>query len=147
LIAKQSDVKFEHHDDKLNILVYESSNTILSVFLMCTDSDHDKIDGRQDDQDTFDIFLESRCCCPGKCQYSGESIGGGGIFVIILLVLVFVYLVGGMLFLKFARGATGQDMIPNRMLWLNIVSYAIDGLRYSMQVIRQRSFAVDYQKV
>jgi len=52
-----------------------------------------------------------------------------------------------MTFLRFSRGATGPDMIPNRSMWLNILSYAIDGLRYCIQIIRQKSFSVDYQKI
>lgn len=50
-------------------------------------------------------------------------------------------------FLRFARGATGTDMIPHRLLWVNILLHAIDGLRYTIQVIRQRSFSVEYQKI
>jgi hypothetical protein len=66
--------------------------------------------------------------------------------VIILLVVVSVYIIGGMIFLKVSHGATGADMIPNRSVWSSILSYAIDGLRYSIQVILQRSFSVEYQK-
>jgi hypothetical protein len=73
--------------------------------------------------------------------------GGGAVFIIILIVILFVYIIGGMIFLKFARGATGSDMIPNRLIWLNITLHAIDGLRYSVQVIRHKSFAVEYQKI
>ena len=72
---------------------------------------------------------------------------GGAIFVIILIVILFVYIIAGMSYLKFSRGATGQDLIPNRLLWLHILGYAIDGLRYSIQVIRYKSFDVDYQKI
>jgi hypothetical protein len=52
-----------------------------------------------------------------------------------------------MAFLRFSRGATGPDMIPNRLIWLDIISYAIDGLRYCIQVIRHKSFSVNYQNV
>ena len=52
-----------------------------------------------------------------------------------------------MIFLRYSRGATGPDMIPNRLLWLGITSYAVNGLRYSIQIIRHRSLAVDYGKL
>jgi len=120
---------------------------MLTVVLTCIDSNQDSTKGRQDSGEEFHIEIQSRCCCPGRCQYSSGSIGGGAIFVIILVVILFVYIVGGMTFLKFSRGATGADMIPNRLVWLNILSYAIDGLRYSIQVIRQKSFSIDYQKI
>ncbi len=145
LIAKQSAVIFEHHDD-INFLVYNYDGTELTVSLFCRDTDTDLINGRQDDAKTISIILQSRCCCPGKCQYSDGSLSGGAVFVIILLVLVSVYIIGGMIFSKVYRGATGAEMIPNRSLWLGILSYAIEGSRYSIQVIRQRSLSVEYQK-
>jgi hypothetical protein len=146
VIAKQSDVEFEHHED-VNLLIYHTSGNLLTVYLTCRDADGDSINGRQDDHETFNIYIQSRCCCPGKCHYSGESIGGGAVFVIILIVLLFVYIVGGMIFQRFVRGATGPDIIPNRLVWTNVASYANGGLRYSIQVVRNRSLEVDYQKI
>jgi len=150
LIAKQSDAEFEAHEN-LYTLIYHSSNFLLTVYLTCTDSDKDTINGRQDDEQIFNIYIQSRCCCPGKCHYSSASTGGGGgggvVFIIILLVVIFVYIVGGMIFLRYNRGATGLDMIPHRLMWLGITSHAIDGLRYSIQIIRHRSFGVNYEKL
>jgi hypothetical protein len=146
IIAKQSDVLFEHHDN-VNVLVYHSSGLLLTVYLTCRDADGETINGRQDDHETFNIYIQSRCCCPNKCHYSSGSIGGGAVFVIILVVLIFVYIVGGMIFLKYKHGATGSDMIPNRSMWLNLTSHTVDGVRYSIQVIRNRSLAVTYEKV
>ncbi|CAF2399827.1 unnamed protein product [Rotaria sp. Silwood2] len=148
IIAKQSDVEFEHHDN-VNLLIYHSSDRLLTVYLTCIDADEDTVNGRQDDGRTFNIYIQSRCCCPGKCHYSPNSgsISGGAIFIILLVSILFVYLIGGMIFLKFGRGAAGTDMIPNRLLWINIIIYALDGLRYSMQVVRQKNFNADYQKI
>jgi hypothetical protein len=119
----------------------------LTVSLVCRDSDKDSVNGRQDDANTYSIILQSRCCCPGKCQYSEDSLSGGAVFVIILLVLATVYIIGGVIFLRVTRGATGTELIPNRSLWLNILSYAIEGLRYSIQAIRHQSLSVEYQKM
>ncbi len=121
----------------------------LTVLLICRDTDGETINGVREDQETFTIHLESRCCCPGKCKYTNNSngISGGAVFVILLVVLLFVYLVGGVMFLKFSRGATGSDMIPNRLLWTNIIGYTVGGFQYSTQVIRQRTFSVEYSKI
>lgn len=141
-------MQFEHVTDDVNVLVYHHGDTLLTVVLTCRDSDQDTVNGRQDDPQIFHLDVKSRCCCAGKCQYSGDSsLSGGAIFLIILVVLLFVYIVGGMIFFKFVRGATGPDMIPNRLIWLNILSFAIDGLRYSIQVIRHGSLSVEYQKI
>jgi hypothetical protein len=129
------------------MLIYHSPSTLLTIYLMCRDTDEDSITARQDDEVTFYLTVQSRCCCPGRCHYSSGSIGTGAVLVIIFVVVLFVYIVGGILFLRFARGATGQDMIPNRLMWLSLTSYAIDGLRYSIQVVRHRSLNIDYQKI
>ncbi|CAF1312053.1 unnamed protein product [Adineta steineri] len=146
VIARQSDAVFEKHVDE-NLLAYQSPDFLLLVHLTCRDAHEDTITSRQDGPTIYDIFLTSRCACPGKCHYSDGSMSGGAVFIIILLVLLFVYIVGGMLFLKYSRGATGADIIPNRVMWLNVMSYAIDGTRYSIQIIRQKSFNVNYEKL
>ncbi|CAF3213947.1 unnamed protein product [Rotaria socialis] len=148
LIVRPSAVKFEH-EENVNLLVYQSGETTLTVYLTCADIDEDKINSRQDSPTIFNIYLQSRCCCPGKCHFSTQSgsLTGGAVFVILLVSVLFAYIVGGMLFLKYARGATGTDIIPHRMIWLNVVSYVLDGLRYTLQIIRQRGLNVDYQKI
>ncbi|CAM4766937.1 unnamed protein product [Rotaria magnacalcarata] len=148
LIARPSSVKFEP-EENVNLLVYHSGETILTVYLTCADIDEDKINSRQDSATIFNIYLQSQCCCPDKCHFSTKSgsLSGGAVFVILLVSVLFTYIVGGALFLKYARGATGTDMIPHRMIWLNVVSYVLDGLRYTLLIIRQRSLNVDYQKI
>ncbi|CAF4353914.1 unnamed protein product, partial [Rotaria sordida] len=130
---------------------YQTVDRLLAVFLTCSDSDEDTVNGHQDDAQTFSIYVQSRCCCPDKCHYSpdsgSKSISGGAIFLILLISILFVYIIGGIIFLKHTRGATGTDMIPNRLIWLNITLYALDGLRYSIQIVRHRSFNIDYQKI
>ena len=144
-IATQDAVTFEHHDD-INFLVYKYNDIELTVSLICRDSDKDSVNGRQDDPRSYAIILQSRCCCPGKCRYSGGSLSGGAVFVIILLVLVSVYIIGGMIYMRVARGASGVDLIPNRSLWLGILDNAKHGFKYCIQVIRGGSSSGDYQK-
>lgn len=148
IIAKQSDAKFQP-GDQVSLLVYDSPSSLLRVFLTCSRTGPETIHSSQDGPTSYNIYLQSRCCCAGQCHYSPESnsLSGGAVFIIILVVVLVVYIVGGVLFLRFARGASGKDLIPNRMLWSATQSYAADGLRYSFQVIRQGSLHVDYQKV
>jgi hypothetical protein len=150
-IARQSDAHFEHHAD-VNLLIYQTSTMLLTVYLTCTDADTDTINARQDDDHTFNIYVQSRCCCPGKCQYSGGSdnngsIGFGSVFVIIIVVALAIYLIGGSLFLRFQRGASGVNIIPNRLVWLNLVSYAIQGTRYSLTLVCQRTRPANYDNI
>lgn len=147
-IAKPSDAEFEDHGN-VYTLVYHTPKAQLTVYLTCREEDEERINGRQDDHEIFNIYLTSRCCCPGKCHYSAPSgsLSGGAVFIIILLVVLAVYLAGGMLFLRYSRGARGAEMIPNRVMWLGVVAYAVDGMRYSIQVVRQKSLNVNYEKI
>jgi hypothetical protein len=56
----------------------------------------------------YTLQLSSKCCCPGACssEPSGGGHGGpsvGSILLIVFFCLLFVYVVGGFIFLKFAR--------------------------------------------
>lgn len=151
LVASQQNVEFEENSG-LYQLIYHTAGSVLTVTLTCKDSDQEIITGRQDDAKTFDLFITTRCACPGLCQYvdpsSGDgSLGGGTVFVIILLVVCFVYVVGGMLFLRFRQGATGLEMIPNRTMWLSLGSYAKAGVQFSIDTICQRKRSTDYQSI
>lgn len=147
LVAKQSDAALEQHDN-VNVLYYKHDDMLVNVYLTCQPEGPDSISAREDSATIVNIYLQSQCCCPGKCHYSEESsITGGGVFLIILVVLAFVYIVGGMIFMKASRGASGSEMIPNRLFWLSILSYIIGGIRYSLHVVRHRSLSVEYQKV
>jgi hypothetical protein len=48
-----------------SILSYQSLNIHLTVFLICRDEDEDTSIGRQDDATRFNLYIQSRCCCPG----------------------------------------------------------------------------------
>ena len=150
MIVKQDNVGFEY-DLHPYVLLYRSlvSPTILSVYLTCIESGPDQITGLQDDPNTYNIYLQSQCCCPGKCIYVDDSGGmsGGAVFLIILFSFGSAYIIFGMLFLRYQRGASGFEMIPNRLMWLSLASLALHGTRYSLRVIRHRSFDVNYESV
>jgi len=51
------------------------------------------------------------------------------VFVMLLLISMVVYLVGGMCLLN-SRGATGLEMIPNYTMFSNVCKKAQEGLAY-----------------
>eukprot|EP00057_Strongylocentrotus_purpuratus_P010335 XP_011664809.1 PREDICTED: cation-dependent mannose-6-phosphate receptor-like [Strongylocentrotus purpuratus] len=55
--------------------------------------------------------------CHGSGGGGGGGLTGGGILCIIFTVLLVVYIVGGVLFQKFGRGATGKELFPNYAFW------------------------------
>lgn len=76
---------------------------------------------------TYKFTLRAKECCP-------VSIGGlsfGSILCIIFVVVLVVYLVAGVLINKFARGATGAELIPNRAFWADLPSLIKEGFQFT----------------
>jgi len=73
---------------------------------------------------------------PTPTPGSSSSLSGGWIFIIILLIATFVYCVGGVLYMKFRRQATGWDLIPNSGFWRELGSLIKDGCRFSYSKLR-----------
>lgn len=63
---------------------------------------------------------------PNLCVTSGLS--PGSILLIIFFVLVLIYIIGGMLYLRFAHGARGKEQIPNYDFWEDFPLLVRDGV-------------------
>jgi len=59
-----------------------------------------------------------------------EGIGGGTIFIIVLICLAAVYLVAGVAFNHFAKHNAGLELIPNLSFWADLPSLVKDGCLY-----------------
>jgi len=62
---------------------------------------------------------------------SSGGLSGGWIFIIFLVILTFVYCVGGIAFMHFQRGATGLEMLPHMNFWREVPGLIKDGCIYS----------------
>jgi hypothetical protein len=128
-------------------MVYTDGGDIkLLVFLLCnTDIKETVKAGKNDDKNYF-INFEGPCACPGKCTYKEQSsLSGGAIFVIILICLIATYLIGGIIYLRFVKHNHGIDVIPNRLLWIQMGNDSIGGVRFLVGKVTGRSNA--YEKV
>ncbi|XP_022079585.1 uncharacterized protein LOC110973228 [Acanthaster planci] len=89
----------------------------------------------------YDFTLTSKCACPGFCPSSTATnkptfnplhcgmISPGSVLFIIVPVLIVVYLVAGVLFMKFVRHAEGTELIPNRDIRTNLFGSIRDGCK------------------
>jgi len=81
----------------------------------------------------YSFTLTSKSCCPGS---SGGGGGGGlstgSVLCIILTVLVVVYLVGGVLYMTYQKGATGVERIPNIDFWKDLPALVKDGVMFTV---------------
>ncbi|XP_052096026.1 cation-dependent mannose-6-phosphate receptor-like [Mytilus californianus] len=62
------------------------------------------------------------------CVKGGSGgLSTGSVILLIFFILLIIYLVGGILFMKFMRGASGIEMVPNLELWKGLPSLIKDG--------------------
>jgi hypothetical protein len=79
----------------------------------------------------FNIKISAAGACP-----ISSGIAGGTVFIIILLVLIFVYLIGGVLYNRFKEKQTGLALLPHPTFWLLLVGLFLDGCRFTLSFIR-----------
>ncbi|XP_070565874.1 cation-dependent mannose-6-phosphate receptor-like isoform X2 [Ptychodera flava] len=93
--------------------------------------------GEDQEQPTFYNFeLKSPECC-AKAGSSGLS--AGTILCIIFLCLVSVYLIGGVLYLKFVKHEEGVNLIPNGEFWMELPALIKDGFLFAISPCRKNS--------
>ncbi|XP_077979003.1 cation-dependent mannose-6-phosphate receptor-like [Glandiceps talaboti] len=88
------------------------------VKLVCQDSSVDNFIAHGEDpkgETTYTFELHSSLCCYGT---GGLSVGS--VLCIIFFVAVTVYLVGGVLYMKFAKNETGINLIPHWTFWVSV---------------------------
>ncbi|CAF0861868.1 unnamed protein product [Didymodactylos carnosus] len=134
LIANQDNVQFQYDKSITQLSYTDGGIQHLTVTFRCNENE-EKQSATQTGTDSYVFSFQSKCACPGKCTYkptkkSSGKLSTGGIIVIIFVCLVAVYIIGGMLFMKFKRQASGMELIPNRMVWVSIATNAIIGIRY-----------------
>ncbi|KAL3832316.1 hypothetical protein ACJMK2_023970 [Sinanodonta woodiana] len=94
---------------------------------------------------TFELRTKYGCYSyppPPSPGHSGISIGS--ILVIIFFVLLLIYIVAGILFLHYVRGAQGIEMCPNLSFWKDLPFLVKDGVVF---VFRGCKSDVTYTKI
>jgi 1,2-dihydroxy-3-keto-5-methylthiopentene dioxygenase len=88
--------------------------------------------------DVYEFKLVSKHCCPVPYQLQARyfSMSIGSLLIILFFSLVFLYFVGGALYMKFARGAKGKEIIPNQRFWSSLPGLIRDGLMLTTQTCR-----------
>lgn len=101
----------------------------------------------------FNLF--SKCACPGKCPNVGPGSGEltvegltlGSILLIICLVLVLVYVAGGITYNRVKRQATGKEMLPHPEFWAGLPGLVKDGVLFSWGCVTGKSRNSGYESV
>ncbi len=82
----------------------------------------------------FTIRIQAAEACPIKPSKSGTS--GGTIFVILLLVLVVVYVLGGVIYNRFKEQKTGLALLPHPNFWILLSELFLNGCRFTLTYVR-----------
>jgi hypothetical protein len=87
--------------------------------------------------DQYHFQWKSVYACPlkkGSSGGGGGGLAGGWIFIIVLCCVLFVYFVGGFIFLRFYRKEEGiQNQIPQYSFWVSIPGLVKDGCVFTYQ--------------
>ncbi|XP_072179554.1 cation-dependent mannose-6-phosphate receptor-like [Diadema setosum] len=70
------------------------------------------------------------------CMTGSSGLTAGGVICIVFTVLVVVYFVGGILFMKYVRGAQGKEVIPNYDFWSDFPALVKDGVMHLVGLCR-----------
>lgn len=70
---------------------------------------------------------------PHACLVPNPGLSAGSVLLILLFVAVMVYIIGGILFLRFYRGASGVEMIPNYEFWKDFPLLVKDGMIFTFR--------------
>ncbi|KAK2581388.1 hypothetical protein KPH14_005072 [Odynerus spinipes] len=75
-----------------------------------------------------------------KKQLLSNGLSTGSTLVILLFVFSGLYFIGGAILLKFLRGATGWEVLPNHKFWCDLPSLIRDGIAFTFNCCRADSY-------
>ncbi|XP_046569912.1 cation-dependent mannose-6-phosphate receptor-like [Haliotis rubra] len=82
--------------------------------------------------------ITSKCACPDGCHTTTHkvdieiSLSGGSILLIIVIVVISVYLVGGVTYNRYVRHNTGREVLPNTSFWGALPGLVKDGFSFAI---------------
>ncbi|XP_013409684.1 putative mannose 6-phosphate receptor-like protein C530.09c [Lingula anatina] len=132
-IGKQESAEFIN--DPINGLTihYQAIDTVgvirdSYVSIDCGPNEGDLTAQGEVGQAKYYMTLKTKYAC-----VAGGSAGGlsaGSILIIIVICAVVVYLIGGVLVMRFVKGARGTEMIPNESFWKSLPGLIKDGGKF-----------------
>ncbi|XP_015601218.1 cation-dependent mannose-6-phosphate receptor [Cephus cinctus] len=122
-------------------LVLKHESNITYIRLICCETcenprlvmNHDPKFGQKNH-----LTLMSVHTCKIKMVSTGLSTGS--FLVILLFIFSGIYLIGGALTMKFLRGATGLEMLPNYAFWSDFPSLVRDGIAFTFSGCKADSY-------
>jgi len=98
---------------------------------------------------TYPFTLTGSAGCPAMPSGGGGGSGlnGGAIFLIIYFVAIAVYLIAGIIYKAFVKGARGLEVIPNIEFWMTVPGLVKDGCIFIYRSIAAKVCKKEYDSV
>lgn len=104
------------------------------IKLVCDSNTEKNMVFNSDIANIYTFTLTTQYACPGGGGSRGSGgLSAGSVLCIILTVLIVVYLVGGVLFMTYNKGATGVERIPNVDFWKELPGLVKDGVLFTVR--------------
>ncbi|XP_064648081.1 cation-dependent mannose-6-phosphate receptor-like [Lineus longissimus] len=139
--GKQESAEFWEEDGKTMLRYLDDATFTLRetyVDLVCAGSNSFEVKGEQmgSNPSRYDYTLNTpQACRPGEGEGGGLSVGS--VLCILLVVFIVVYIVGGILFMKFRVGASGFELFPNQTFWKDFPALIKDGTCFIISPCRK----------
>lgn len=136
-IKKQLQINFNGSETFIITVLLLSVSPKTFITLECDSSEEGQLESigppeKVDNSAHFPFKLRSKYACPRK-----SGLSTGSVLIIVFGSLLLVYIVAGILFNKFHRGATGKEVIPNVNFWMDFPLLVKDGVEFSYQFCKK----------
>ncbi|KAG7212728.1 hypothetical protein KM043_012995 [Ampulex compressa] len=135
---EESKMHLESPNSENVVLTFQRVNRTATIVLICNPPSKTHILLDSANNTNYRLILESPMACKSYPHTKGLSTGS--ILVILCFVFSGIYFVGGALVLKFLRGATGWEMLPNHTFWCELPSLVRDGIVFTFNCCRADSY-------
>jgi len=88
----------------------------------------------------FTITFPTEASCPNSANHN-SGLSAGWAFLIMLMILIPLYVLGGCAFKHYRLGASGMEACPNVEFWRDLPSLVMDGVRFTMNKARSEQGA------
>ncbi|XP_068985692.1 uncharacterized protein [Bombus flavifrons] len=137
--AEETKIIIESDESKPPVFMFHHENYTTTIALSCCSSceTHLYVESLNKTKE-YHLLLTSIYACKTLMHSKGLSIGST--LLIYLFVISGIYFIGGALTLKFLRGATGWEMMPNHSFWQSLPSLVKDGITFTFNCCRLDSY-------
>ncbi|XP_017888763.1 cation-dependent mannose-6-phosphate receptor-like [Ceratina calcarata] len=125
-------------DNSIALLKLNHNNFTTLINLKCCSSCGTELLPLGELDNQYSLTLRSPYAC--KVLLENKGLSTGSLLLIYFFVFSGIYFVGGAMALKFLRGATGWEMIPNHKFWMDLPSLITEGIVFTFNCCRIDSY-------